>query len=42
LFPDSIAGPIVVLVMGVAFVGAGVFVAIRTQKKRARASIAPR
>ena len=38
LFPDSIAGPIIVLVMGVVFIGAGVAAAIRAQKKRAGAT----
>ncbi len=36
LFPDSIAGPIVVMVLGVVFIGTGVAVAIRAQRKRAR------
>jgi hypothetical protein len=34
LFPDSIAGPIVVMVLGVVFIGSGVALAIRAQRKR--------
>ena len=40
VFPDSIAGPIVVMVLGVLFIGGGVAVAIRAQHKRAGQGLA--
>ena len=40
VFPNSIAGPIVVMVLGVLFIGGGVAVAIRAQSKRKRQNLA--
>ncbi len=40
VFPDSIAGPIVVMILGVLFIGGGVAVAIRAQHKRAGQGLA--
>jgi hypothetical protein len=40
VFPNSIAGPIVVMVLGVLFVGGGVAVAMRAQHKRAGQGLA--